>query len=53
MKAYSDIEGLRAAGDSVAAWRRLNDAIEEFGEIDTFTKLRRQIAEEVLEEGDC
>ena len=50
MRAYTDIEGLRAAGDSLAAWRRLNEAIEEFGEIDTFMKLRRQIAEEILED---
>jgi serine/threonine protein kinase len=48
MKAYTDVEGLRAAGDSVAAWRRLNEAIEELGEIDTLMKLRRQIAEEIL-----
>ncbi len=50
MKAYTDIEGLRAAGDSLAAWHRLNEAIEEFGEIDTFVKLRRQIAEKILDE---
>ncbi len=49
MKAYTDIEGLRAAGDSLAAWRRLGEAIEEFGESDTFMKLRRQIAEEILD----
>ncbi|MDJ0950166.1 MAG: hypothetical protein QNJ94_14710 [Alphaproteobacteria bacterium] len=50
MQAYVEIEGFRAAGDSVAAWRRLGEAIEEFGEIDTFMKLRRQIAEEILDE---
>ena len=50
MQAFSDIEGRRAAGDSVAAWRRLNDAIEQFGEIDTLMHLRRQIAEEILDE---
>ncbi len=50
MEAFSDIEGRRAAGDSVAAWRRLNDAIEEFGEIETLMKLRRQIAEEILDD---
>ena len=50
MKAYTDIEGMRANGDSLAAWQRLNAAIEEFGEIDTFMKLRRQIAEEILDE---
>ncbi len=49
MKAYTDVEGLRAAGDSLAAWRRLGEAIEELGEIDTLMKLRRQIAEEILE----
>ncbi len=48
MKAYADIEGLRAGGDFLAAWRRLKEAIEEFGEIDTFIKLRRQIAEEIM-----
>ncbi len=49
MKAYVDVEGLRAAGDSLTAWRRLNGAIEEFGEIDTLMKLRRQIAEEIMD----
>ncbi len=50
MKAYTDIEGFRAAGNAVAAWRRLNEAIEEFGEIDTFMSLRRKIAEEILDQ---
>ncbi len=52
MKAYTDIEGLRAKGDSLAAWRSLLGAIEEFGEIDTLVKLRRLIAEEVLDDTD-
>ncbi len=50
MKAFNDVEGLRAAGDSLAAWHRLADAIEELGEIDTLMKLRRQIAEEILDD---
>ena len=49
MKAYTDVEGLRAAGDPVAAWRRLNEAVEKLGEIDALMKLRRLIAEEILE----
>ncbi len=49
MKAYTDVEELRAAGDPVAAWRRLNEAIEALGEIDTLMNMRRQIAEEILE----
>ncbi len=52
MKAYTDIEGFRAAGDSLAAWHRLGEAIEEFGEIDTFMKLRRQIAAEILDDDE-
>ena len=52
MQAFSDIESRRAEGDALAAWRLLRDAIEEYGEIDTFTKLRRQIAEEILSAGE-
>ena len=50
MKAYTDIEGLRATGDALGAWKRLNDAIEEFGEIDAFASLRRTLAEEILDD---
>ncbi len=50
MKAYTEIEGFRAAGNTVAAWRRLNEAIEEFGEMDTLAQLRRQLAEEILDQ---
>ncbi len=51
MKAYTEIEGCRAAGDAVSAWRRLNEAIEEFGEMETLAQLRRQLAEEILDQG--
>ncbi len=51
-EAFSEIEATRAQGDPVAAWRLLQEAIETFGDVDAFTLLRRQIAEEILEEGD-
>ncbi len=51
-KAFTDIESLRAEGDPLGAWRLLRDAIEQFGEIDTFTRLRRLIADEILSDRD-
>ena len=52
MRAFDDIEARRARGDPVGAWRLLRDAIEEHGENDTFTQLRRRIAEEILSAGE-
>ncbi len=51
-EALSEIAVRRSQGDTVAAWRLLQDAIENFGEIESFTTLRRQIAEEILDDGD-
>jgi len=52
MQAFTDIETMRAQGDPVAAWQLLKRAIETFGEVETFTQLRRKIAEEVLNSGE-
>lgn len=51
-KAFTEIEDLRARGDSLGAWRLLQGAIEELGENDTFNRLRRVIADEILSERD-
>ncbi len=52
MQAFTDIEVMRAKGDSVAAWQLLKKALETFGEMETFTQLRRKIAEEILNSGE-
>ncbi|MEM7585430.1 MAG: protein kinase [Acidobacteriota bacterium] len=49
--ALAEIQAKRAAGQQVTAWRLLQEAIETFGEVGAFTAMRRQIAEEILDDG--
>lgn len=44
----NEIEDLRRCGETLAAWRRIQEAIEELGDDEALDGLRREIADELL-----
>lgn len=49
--AADEILELRRSGETLAAWRSVQAAVEEFGDVEPFKTLQKEIADELLEDG--